>query len=457
MSAPLSLAQHLAALAVRQPAAAALHHGGQTWTFRQLADWAAAAAPPLVALPQAIVGLAADAPALALAAVACSAADRALWPLEPNAPAERRRDWAALGGAAVAWLDALPAAAAPGRHQGFPAPVAADRPALVIGTSGSEGRPKAVVLSHANLDAAAAAANRCLPLNPGDCWLDCLPLYHVGGLAILWRCWRAGATVLLHDGFNAAAVGRDLASRGVTHLSLVPAMLAALLDRGIAPPASLRGVLVGGAALSRPLYDRAQARGWPLLPTYGMSETAAQVATRTPDAGPWREGDVGHPLPGNRLALDAAGRIRIGGHQVMRGYLPPDLAPGLGLDDGWLTSGDLGRIEPDGRLVVLGRADDMLVSGGRNVHPAEVEAGLAGCPGVDDVAVTGLPDPVWGDTVVALVVGPVSDATLRDWSRTHLPGAARPRRIVRLPALPRNAMGKLERQALRALAAGNPP
>jgi O-succinylbenzoic acid--CoA ligase len=307
-----------------------------------------------------------------------------------------------------------------------------------------------VLLGARQLDSAARAANACLQLGAGDRWLNCLPLYHIGGQSILWRCARAAACVVLHDGFVAETVARDLDTHSITHLSLVPAMLARLLDLGCRPPSSLRAVLIGGAALSRPLYDRATAAGWPLHVSYGMSETAAQVATFTPNDGAWHEGLVGHPLPGHEIRIGNDGRIRIRGPQVMLGYLD-----GSGLDaEGWLTTGDLGEIDGDGRLTVLGRADDMLISGGRNIHPQEIESCLAACPGVVDVAVTGLPDPVWGDLVVALVVGSIDHADLLDHARRHLPSAALPRRIRQLDSLPRNAAGKLERAALRRLAAG---
>ncbi|MBS1191614.1 MAG: AMP-dependent synthetase and ligase [Rhodocyclaceae bacterium] len=417
----LTLAPHLESAARLTPAAPALLTSGGDWDFaglwreigRQAADLTFSHTP----LP-----LAAGSTALAFAAYACSLAGRPLWPLDPEKPAP-----------------------APAR-----APATAPGTALVISTSGSEGEPKAAMLSAANLDAAAAASNVRLPLGPGDIWLDCLPLFHIGGQSILWRCARAGAAVLLHEGFDAGSVVRDLAARRVTHLSLVPAMLARLLDLDAAPPPFLRCVLVGGAALSKPLYERAMAAGWPLFPTYGMSETAAQVATFDPASGTWEEGLVGHPLPGNEVSIGTDGRVRLRGPQVMLGYLEPGGRAGVGLEDGWFATGDLGRIEADGCLRILGRADAMLVSGGSNVHPLAVESCLAACPGIADVAVAGLPHPVWGDLVVALVVGEASDQHILDWSRARLPAAARPRRIVRLERLPRNAMGKLERGALRA-------
>jgi O-succinylbenzoic acid--CoA ligase len=418
MATTTSLARHLHGAANDRPDATALIAGAASWSFADLLGNALALAGQLgnVSGPLSTTG---DSLTLARHAYACSLSARPYWPLAPGLT---------------------------------PPPGAAPVPgvALIISTSGSEGQPRPVLLGNAQLDAAAAASNTRLPLAPGDLWLNCLPLYHIGGQSILWRCARAAAGVLLHDGFVAERVAEDLASRPVTHISLVPAMLARLLELGVRPPPSLRVALIGGAALALPLYEKARAAGWPLYPSYGMSETAAQVATHTPADGPWHPGLVGRPMPGHEIRLAADRRIHIRGPQVMLGYLD-----GGGIDaDGWLGTSDLGAIDGEGRLTVAGRADDMLISGGRNVHPLEVESCLAACPGVRDVAVTGEADPVWGDRVVALVVGDATADDLLAHARRHLSSAALPRRILFLEHLPRNATGKLERAALRQIAAG---
>lgn len=412
-----TLAHLLKAAAESCPEAIAVRCAGQAWSF---AEWLEAALVLVKTLPAGALPLIMSGDSLSLArhAYACSEAGRAFWPVAhdvalPKVP------------------DPLPGIA------------------LIISTSGSEGQSRPVLLGNAQLAAAAAASNSRLPLGPGDLWLNCLPLCHIGGQSILWRCARAAAGMLLHDGFEAGAVAEDLERFPVSHLSLVPTMLTRLLELDVKPPPSLRVALIGGAALTRTLYDRAIAAGWPLCPSYGMSETAAQFATHTPADSPWHEGLVGRPMPGHEVEISAEGRIRIRGPQVMAGYLD-----GSGLDAaGWLTTGDLGEIDDEGRLTVTGRADDVLISGGIKVHPLTIESCLAACPGVRDVAVTGLPDPVWGQRIVALVVGTAAPDALLEHARQHLPSAARPRQFSILERLPRNASGKLERTALIRLAA----
>lgn len=306
--------------------------------------------------------------------------------------------------------------------------------ALIIATSGSTGEPRGVRLPWRAVATASRMSARALELRPGDAWLACLPLFHVGGAMILYRCLRAGATAVVHEGFEVAAVVRDLVARRVTHISLVPPMLAQLLDAGVPPGLTLRCVLVGGAALTPALLERAVAAGWPVRLSYGMTETCATALVD------------GRPLPGVGVRADAAGRLEIATPARMAGYLgehgrPPE----------WIATSDLGMLDTRGQVRVAGRADDMLVSAGVNVHPLEVEARLAACPGVREAGVTGLADPVWGDVIAAAYEGEAPEDALDDWCRAHLPAARRPRRFLRVARLPRTASGKLDRRALPAL------
>lgn len=428
VSRPESFAAALHAAAHRQPSQTALLHGDQCWTF---AAWLEEVATLGARLPDAPELIAQAGDSLTLARYAAAAAFR----FRPFFPLPRTTGAPDGAGPITASAVALPEA------------ISANA-ALLISTSGSEGKPRLVVLSQLQLLAAAHAANARLDLSPGALWLHCMPLEHIGGQSILWRCTLAGAGICLHERFRVDTVAADLDRWPITHISLVPAMLARLLDAGIAPPPSLRVALIGGAALSAPLHARATAAGWPLYVSYGMSETAAMLAVHTPNDGPWTPGCVGYLLAGHEIALTTKGRIRLRGPQVMHGYLD-----GSGIDaDGWLTTGDLGHVDADGRLHVLGRADDMLISGGSNVHPQAVESCLAACPGISDVAVTGFADPVWGDRVVALIVGSATPSAAEAHARRHLPAAAVPREIRQVSHLPRNPAGKIDRPALRQLA-----
>ncbi|WP_295448324.1 AMP-binding protein [uncultured Thiodictyon sp.] len=328
--------------------------------------------------------------------------------------------------------------------------------ALVVETSGSTGAPRAAMLTQANLLAAAALSNRHLGLGAGDCWLCCLPLCHIGGLSITYRCALAGATLLLHSGFDSAAVAADLERRCVTHLSLVPPMLARLLALDRPPPPSLGVVLVGGQALSTALAGQAIAAGWPLHVTYGMTETATQIATSGRLSAPPAPGMVGRPLDSLDVDCSAGADnprpLRVRGAVVMAGYANPQRLPGVGLTDGWFTTSDLACRGPDGDVCILGRADDVLVTGGVNVHPLRVESLLAGAPGVGAVAVVGLDDPVWGARLVAFYTGAATPTDLDQWCRVHLAGPERPRAFRPLAELPLLESGKLDRGRLRVLA-----
>jgi len=300
----------------------------------------------------------------------------------------------------------------------------------VVFTSGTKGAARPVVLTGANIDAATASSQRRLGIGAGDRWLCVLPLYHVGGLSILWRVAREGGTVLLEERFDPERVAELLGE--TTFVSLVPTMLRRLLDVVADPFPGLRGVLVGGAAADPALLERALEAGLPVLATYGMTETASQVATVAPGEEQRGIGTVGRPLDGFEVRIvgddgavlgsGGAGRIEVRGPAVAPGFLDgPERKP-----DEWLTTGDVGVFDDSGRLSVLGRADDVIVTGGENVHPAEVEAAIRVYPGVADARVFGADDSEWGLAISADVV--VDDpmgfelGELERYVRTRLPG-----------------------------------
>jgi len=312
-------------------------------------------------------------------------------------------------------------AESPARTDGL---VDLDAPALRLLTSGTTAAPRPVVLTYGNLFWAALGSAAALGLDVQERWLCALPLAHVGGLSILTRSVVYGTSVLLHERFDARRAVTAVMDEGVTLVSVVPTMLARMLDAGLREPPALRWALVGGAPLAPSLRARAEDAGIPVAESYGMTEAASQAVTE------------GVPLPGVRVELGEDGEIVLAG---------PTIAGG-----GPLPTGDLGAWDAQGRLRVLGRRADTIITGGENVTPQEVEQVLLAHPEVEDAAVVGGPDPEWGEAVVALVVGGVGEEDLRAWARARLAPYQVPKRVEHVDELPRNAAGKLDRNRLRA-------
>jgi o-succinylbenzoate---CoA ligase len=315
-------------------------------------------------------------------------------------------------------------------------------------TSGTSGTPKVVGLTAGNLLASARASRERLGLEPSDRWFGSLSPAHVGGLALITRAAALGSALVLRGGFTVETFLALAEEGAITHASLVPTMLhqtLEALDGRPAPPA-LRCVLLGGAPAPGGLLERALAAGFPLALTYGLSEASSQVATATPELVRRKPGTVGLPLPGVEVALTDHGELLVRG---------PTVAPAWGRGDGWLPTGDMARLDEDGHLWIVGRASERIISGGVNVDPAEVEAVLAAHPGIREAAVVGLPDPVWGERVVAAVVPAAglepSEGDLGERVRAVLSGPKRPRAWRFVEALPRNANGKVDRERVRAL------
>lgn len=338
-----------------------------------------------------------------------------------------------------------------------------ERAHSLIYTSGTTGRPKGAVLTHGNFYWSAVASAANLGVEADDRWLACLPLYHVGGLSIVLRSAIYGTTAVIHERFEEARVVRALHEERVSLLSVVANMLQrmyALDDRPY--PSTVRAVLLGGGPAPRPLLEASAARGVPVLQTYGLSETASQVATLSSADALRKLGSAGLPLPGTTVSIrtDGAevpayevGEICVSGPTVCAGYLGRPDATAEAIRDGWLHTGDLGYLDDEGYLYVADRRDDLIVSGGENVYPAEVESALLAFAGIEECAVVGVPDERWGALVVAVVLGaPDLDlAAIEAHLRATLAGYKVPRRIeIATEALPRTASGKVQRHLVRA-------
>lgn len=318
--------------------------------------------------------------------------------------------------------------------------------AVVLFTSGTTGPAKAVRLTAGNWAAAVAASATHLRHGPDDVWLAAMPLHHVGGLSILYRTAYVGASVRWIPQFSAATVVEALRS-GVTMASLVPTMLRRILDFDEGDYRGLRAVLVGGGPIPPGLLEEAHGRGIPALPTYGMTETCAQVATLRPGSSPRH---VTHLLPGIEARIGSDQRIQLRGRQISPGYADEDdRAP-----DEWFLTPDRGDLDAGGTLRILGRADRVIVSGGENIDPSRVEEVIVSHPGVRLAAVAGAPDLEWGEKVVAVYEGEADPRALAAWVRDRLAPYEVPRMWRRVPAVPLNAAGKPDPDRIRALFEG---
>ncbi|MEX1125601.1 MAG: AMP-binding protein [Acidimicrobiia bacterium] len=316
--------------------------------------------------------------------------------------------------------------------------------ATVVFTSGTTGGSKGVRLTRSNWEAAVNASIQHLGHGPGDVWLLAMALHRVGGLAIVLRSLFAGGTVRIPARLDAAEFIAALRS-GVTFASLVPTMLHRILEIDPGPYLGVRAVLVGGGPIPEGLLERASRAGLPVLPTYGMTETCGQVATLRPGSPPERKA---HPLPGVELRIELDGRIAVRGPMVSPGYVgEPDRDPGS-----WFVTGDLGELGPDGALRVLGRADNVIVSGGENIEPEVIEEHLRAISGVEEALVFGVPSVEWGMEVACLYVGDLEPDVLESHLRERLGGILIPKRWHRVGVIPKTDLGKPDRgQAIRLL------
>ena len=318
----------------------------------------------------------------------------------------------------------------------LPAPPERDDVALVVHTSGTTGRPKPVALTFGNIRANARGLAQAMRLTDDERWLSPLPLSHVGGLMVLLRSTLMATTaVLAPPPFDEHASAAQLRDGGITIASLVPTQLQRLLDAGARPGPRLRRVLLGGGPMPRGLLARARAAGFPVCPSYGLTQACSTVTVAEP-------GDLetaGRALPGVGVAVTDDGEIVVSGATVNA--------------LGSLRTGDLGRIDEHGRLVVTGRKGDVIITGDENVSPAEVESALAEHPDVADSAVIARPHPLWGEAITALVVARdgarLTQGALRAHCLQRLAGFKVPKAFELVDALPRTESGKIRRAQLR--------
>jgi O-succinylbenzoic acid--CoA ligase len=362
-----------------------------------------------------------------------------------------------------------------------PAEWSLDDVQLVLFTSGTTGDPKAVQLTTGNLLASAVASVFRLGLDPDERWLATLSLHHMGGIAPILRMPLYGMTIVFREGFDAGGAADDIERYDATAVSLVPTMLRRMLDRRGTLSDSLRVVLLGGAPATPDLIDRCHDYAIPVHPTYGMTETASQIATARPAEAFENPDCVGRPLfltavtavdeAGAPLPAGEPGELVVDGPTVTPGYYGDAEATADAFGEYGLHTGDIGVVDESGSLAVLNRVDDRIVTGGENVDPGEVVDVLTSHPDVREAAVVGVPDAEWGERVSALVVPERTDANhetadepsesvgigrsaLIDFARDRLADFKLPKTIAFAESLPRTVSGTVDRETVRETFAG---
>ena len=349
------------------------------------------------------------------------------------------------------------------------AEVAASDVAAILYTSGTTGNPKGAMLTHGNFWSAGSDIMMCMDLVSTDIALNVAPLFHVGGLCVVTLpVMQAGGHVVLHRAFDPVDMMQAIARYKVSVGFAVPAMLLFMSqhpDFAAADLSSLRSIAVGGAPVPEPLLKLYGDRGIPVHQGYGMTETVAINTFLRPDKAAAKLGSCGTgPLltefaikdpQGNRLSLPGArGEVCVRGPNVMKGYWNrPDANAAVFDSEGWFHTGDVGYMDDEGYLFLCDRLKDMVISGGENIYPAELESVLSGHPAIAEIAVIGAPDEKWGERVVAVAaLKPGASLTLeelRDFGQKSLARYKLPLELRLVEALPRNPTGKILKTALR--------
>ncbi|SFA91821.1 2-succinylbenzoyl-CoA synthetase [Lentibacillus halodurans] len=327
----------------------------------------------------------------------------------------------------------------------------------IIYTSGTTGFPKGVIHTYGNHLWSAIGSMLNLGLSNQDKWLAVLPIFHVGGLSILLRSVIYGIPVYLMEKYSKQLVHDAIMTKGVTIASVVTVMVKDLITQlgDSTYPDTFRCMLLGGGPASKSLLEQAKARHVPVFQSYGMTETSSQIVTLSPVDAMEKLGSSGKPLFPAQLKINAGdhevGEIQVKGPMVTKGYFNHEQATQQALTDGWLATGDLGYTDQEGFLYVVDRRKDLIISGGENIYPTEIESVLSSMEGILEVGIVGKSDAKWGQIPVAFVVAcnpSVSEKNILDFARHKLAGYKVPKDIYFLDKLPRNASNKLVRSKL---------
>ncbi|GLB58614.1 o-succinylbenzoate--CoA ligase [Cytobacillus sp. NCCP-133] len=343
--------------------------------------------------------------------------------------------------------------------------ISLDEVCTVMYTSGTTGNPKGVLQSYGNHWWSAVGSALNLGLNEQDRWLCAVPIFHISGYSILMRSIIYGMKMVLFESFHESKAIEAISSEKVTIMSVVSTMLSRIVvklqDEML--PSYFRCMLLGGGPAARFLLEACKEKDIPVYQTYGMTETSSQIVTLAPEYSFSKLGSAGKPLfpsqlkivgaSGEKTDAGEAGEILVKGPNVTKGYLNRDDENSKGTKDGWLSTGDIGYLDQEGFLYVLDRRSDLIISGGENIYPAEIEGVLVSHPSINDAGVIGMKDDVWGEVPIAFIAGEENLDTeeVTQFCLGKLAKYKVPKKILTISEIPRNASKKILRRKLREL------